>query len=117
MLPSIQGSSRRAAFGSRVLLSRLNSTAATPNHHPRHNLPPHIESRIGKSKPARLGTKREERVAFQIGDGGISNERREFFTQIDEGGFGDPEAEEVVAGLEPGRVVECRRYVYRKRES
>jgi hypothetical protein len=71
---------------------------------------------IASSSPCRrrAAKGKRERVAYKVGDAGISNERRIFFANDIEAELvaGDQvgiEPGDEVAGLEAGRVVECRR--------
>jgi hypothetical protein len=62
----------------------------------------------------RSDNRERERVAYKVGDAGISNERRTFFandieTELVAGDQAGVEPGDEVAGLEAGRVVECRR--------
>lgn len=56
--------------------------------------------------------KERERVSYRPETAGVSTEQRAYFAGEDEGGlpgWGDGTDEASLAGLEPGRVVECRR--------
>lgn len=62
--------------------------------------------------------KERERVAFSQSGAGVSVERRTYFAGSPDDAelavWGDAEVGESLPGLEAGRVVECRRYVYIK---
>ena len=84
---------------------------------------PHIAPRRERTpKPdipitLRIDKKDREKIPFEV-KAGISNERRAFFESDVDVEYGEEidwnamEMAESIPGLEVGRVVECRRYVY-----
>jgi hypothetical protein len=110
---AVASSSRSsAASSSRAVRSALPISAAIRLKH---------SAAFQASTPRRDKGKRREDISYDIGGVAHSIERQAYFAQSasgsssksaeDAGSRWGTETEEVANGIEPGRVVECRRYV------